>query len=134
MPLARTNMRGWRLKARFGVNGIQWRSIFSSVISMSISVHLPPPAEAVGGAVRVVSAESGPDLRGSRTQARDEFNGAHQRQASRRGLHRDRGDHVVVPVAHRYRDARHAEHVLLVVDRVADADDAAELEPENREV
>src|SRR5215469_17897638 len=112
MPLARTNIRGWRLKSRLGVNGIQWRSSFSSVISMAVSV---------------VSAECGSDLRRGRAQARHELNGAHQRQTRRRRLYGNRGDYIIVPVAHWNCNAGDTEYVLLVVDGITDAHDPIEL-------
>src|SRR6516225_7232161 len=122
MPLARTNMRGWLLKSRLAVNGIQWRSSFSRVISMWVS-RLPMP---------VVSTECGSDLCRGRTQPRHEFNGAHERQARGRRLHRDRGNRVALPVANRDSDAGHAEHVFLVINRVPDAHDPVELGLEYR--
>src|SRR5215831_16295857 len=122
MPLARTNIRGWRLKSRLGVNGIQWRSSFSSVISMAVS-RASPLSGLPDGRVRVLSAECSSDLRRGGTQARHELDGTHQRQARRRRLYGDRGDHLIVAVAHRDCDAGDAEYVLLVVDRITDAHD-----------
>src|SRR5690348_15651340 len=119
MPLARTNMRGWRLKSRLAVNGIQWRSSCSAVISMRVScvacslfeLRAPLPAP---------STEGGSDLLRGRAQSRHEFDRAHQRQARRGRLHRNRRDHFLARIAYRNCDAAHAEHVFLVVDRVTD--------------
>src|SRR6266853_3045817 len=133
MPLARTNRRGSRLNSRLFVKGIQWRSRFSSVMSMSVSAQATASAGA-GLWVMILSAESGPDLRRRRLQLRYELDGAHQRQPRGRSLHGDRSDDIPVPVAHRHRDAGNAEHVFLVVDRVTDVDDAVQLRLEHRAV
>src|SRR5665213_2038874 len=89
----------------------RWMRAFSSSTSVLIGALL----------------ESGCDALRGLMQARGEFEGALQRQAGGGGMHGDRGADLAVAEAYRHRDAGDAEHVLLVVDRIAGGDDAIEL-------